>query len=274
MQRSPNNPTSPEESFKKESFARANPTSHPKSNGLGWFLWASLMVCSSASAHDPFSIDYAALDRLRVDVQKKRASAQAAHIDPNPLGHAPTPTGFQVPFYKVQTFVSAPHEDLSEWLWSISPHLQDHTKRMHLEVCGRIFHKTETSQYALLLTTSRSALFCAFSDVSEHLPGFWPTHETIHTHPPGSMELVSDLDKKVSQIKEDAVFVEPEDFSPEDLEAGDGWLVTPLSKLLHVSNGTVHEHKRGQWGCPVWTGKLSFRSRFMLDTIQKEDTTE
>ena len=158
------------------------------------------------------------------------------------LKKSPVPVYFD----NLGSFVSEANESKHDFLIRVSYFMREYTDKMGWETCGVIQESVDKSnkKWAIQLVTNASHIACLSIDV--HSPLYVSTEERIHSHPKvGGFYSSMQDERMVGRACGSRTLTDPFNFSPGDLRAESGYLVTPSrfmsipAQLLYQKNGEI-----------------------------------
>lgn len=153
-------------------------------------------------------------------------------------------------------YLSEPGESLDAFMLRVAPVLDQFTAANEWEACAAIGKTPEGDRYGFILTSSQAALGCLV--YTDSLPeGMVSAGLTLHSHP-GTKEVYPGyMDRQIMAMRGRKVLqAEMKNharggFSPEDFDAGPGYLVAGGMVLYQEGRGHIRRVGRLESKAPV-----------------------
>ena len=142
-------------------------------------------------------------------------------------------------------YTSEPGESLDAFVMRTAPLFDKYTAEKEWEACATIATDGQ-GRYGFVLTSSQASLGCILypDDIPE---GMVATNMNIHSHPATKEIYPSHMDHQIMHLRGMKVLRDEipnqgkRGFSPEDYEAGPGYLVVAGKVLYQEGRGTIRE---------------------------------
>lgn len=188
---------------------------------------AGLAIAVSADAQTPFSnIEQQVRQQIQALGQMRE---QHSHEQ---IGEVMGPAGpVAVHAAGIDDLVSWRFQDPGEFLVEQGDALREVTRKTGWEVCARLCLSRD-GRWGLRPGTLQATSVCAVAD-NQCPAGMIGTNRLVHTHGAGAISEHTAVDRALGVEGEWSWTQDANAFSPADLEAGEGWLLTPDGRVLH-----------------------------------------
>lgn len=153
-------------------------------------------------------------------------------------------------------YFSEPNETLDAFMLRVAPVLDKFTAEKEWEACAAIGKTPDGQRYGFILTSSQAALGCLV--YTEALPaGMVSANVSIHSHPgtrevyPGYMDRQIMAMRGMKVVQAEMKNQGRSGFSPEDFDAGPGYLVAGGNVMFQEGRGSVRRVGRLAERAPV-----------------------